>query len=81
MMDLSGNKKTQPKAPKPVQLDIPLKEILIVVGQWLKIRRRCVGKENSSEFMIWKPLFEWLQTFRNPDYQKQIDEILARLKK
>ena len=80
-MDLSGKTYTRPKAQKPIQLDMPLKEILIVVGQWLKIRRRCVGKENSSEFMVWKPLFEWLQTFRNPEYQKQIDEILERLKK
>ena len=41
---------------------IPLKEIKIAVGQWLKIRRRAKMKENSTEGMVWDELNKWLMS-------------------
>jgi len=43
-------------------IDIDTESALkVVVGQWIKIRSRCIGNESSSEYLVWKTVSKWME--------------------
>ena len=53
--------KKEPRIQPKQEDNIPIEEIKIAVGQWLKIRKRANNKEYSSEKLVWDKLNQWLK--------------------
>ena len=56
-------KPKQKEVNKFIKNPLPLDEIKIAVGQWLKTRKRAKNKQNSTERLVWDKLNDWIKSW------------------